>query len=334
MLVVETNAPGGQAGASSKIENYLGFPTGISGQDLAGRAYTQAQKFGAQIVIAKGARELACAARPYAVQIDDDLRVPARTVIIATGAGYRRLELENLAQFEGAGVYYGATLHRGAAVPRQRSGGGRRRQLRRAGGGVPGAARRARLHAGARRGPGRHDVALPDPAHRGQPADHAARPRPRSSALEGGLRARARAVAAPADRDASRPTRSRHVFVMTGAVPQHRVAATAASRSTPRGSSRPARICCPRTSAAAKWPLARPPHLLETSLPGVFAVGDVRGGNIKRVASAVGEGSIAVAFVHRVLERVARLRSPNGRALHRLQSLQHWVEGMRKPFGP
>ncbi len=110
VLVVETNAPGGQAGSSSKIENYLGFPTGISGQELAGRAYTQAQKFGAHIVVAKGARELACARRPYEIQIDDDLRVPARTVIIASGAAYRRLDLENLSQFDGAGVYYGATF--------------------------------------------------------------------------------------------------------------------------------------------------------------------------------------------------------------------------------
>ena len=97
-------------GSSSKIENYLGFPTGISGQELAGRAYTQAQKFGAHIVVAKGARELACARRPYQIQIDDDLRVPARTVIIASGAAYRRLDLENLSQFDGAGVYYGATF--------------------------------------------------------------------------------------------------------------------------------------------------------------------------------------------------------------------------------
>src|SRR5213079_2136962 len=110
VLVIETNAPGGQAGSSSKIENYLGFPTGISGQELAGRAYAQAQKFGAQIMIAKGARELTCARRPYTVRIDDDVRVAARSVIIATGAAYRRLDLENLSQFEGAGVYYGATF--------------------------------------------------------------------------------------------------------------------------------------------------------------------------------------------------------------------------------
>ena len=110
VLVLESNAPGGQAGSSSKIENYLGFPTGISGQELAGRAYAQAQKFGAEIMIAKGATQLTCDRQPYAVQIDDGPRVPARTVIIATGAEYRRPSLENLSQFEGAGVYYGATF--------------------------------------------------------------------------------------------------------------------------------------------------------------------------------------------------------------------------------
>jgi thioredoxin reductase len=112
-LVLETNAPGGQAGSSSKIENYLGFPTGISGQDLAGRAYTQAQKFGVQMVITKGAKQLACVRKPYAILIDDGLRVSARTIIIATGAAYRKPPLENLSQFEGTGVYYAATFMEG-----------------------------------------------------------------------------------------------------------------------------------------------------------------------------------------------------------------------------
>src|SRR5215475_815044 len=95
VLVVESRAPGGQAGSSSKIENYLGFPTGISGQDLAGRAYSQASKFGAQVMIARSAVRLTCDRKPYA---------------IATGAQYRRLALDNLSQFEGNGVYYGATF--------------------------------------------------------------------------------------------------------------------------------------------------------------------------------------------------------------------------------
>ena len=110
VLVLETNSPGGQAGSSSKIENYLGFPTGISGQALAGRAYTQAQKFGAQVIIATGAKRLVCDRKPYAIQMDDNMLVPARTIIIATGAEYRVPTIENLSEFKGVGVYYGATF--------------------------------------------------------------------------------------------------------------------------------------------------------------------------------------------------------------------------------
>src|SRR5205823_5781132 len=109
VLVLETNAPGGQAGSSSKIENYLGFPMGISGQDLANRAYTQAQKFGADMIIARSAVKLACTKRPYAIEIDGGRQIPARAIVIATGAQYRKLPLENLSQYEGIGVYYGAT---------------------------------------------------------------------------------------------------------------------------------------------------------------------------------------------------------------------------------
>src|SRR5579863_4566234 len=109
VLVVEPNSPGGQAGSTSKIENYLGFPTGISGQELAGRAYAQAQKFGAEILIARGAASLACNRKPYELRIDEGPPVPARTVVIATGAQYRRPALDNLSHFEGAGVYYSAT---------------------------------------------------------------------------------------------------------------------------------------------------------------------------------------------------------------------------------
>ncbi len=110
VLVLESNAPGGQAGSSSRIENYLGFPTGVSGQELAGRAYSQAEKFGAEIMIAKGAAHIACDRRPYAVESEGGQRVSARAVIIASGAEYRRPSIENLAKFEGAGIYYGATF--------------------------------------------------------------------------------------------------------------------------------------------------------------------------------------------------------------------------------
>src|SRR6058998_933336 len=109
VLLLETSSPGGQAGSSSRIENYLGFPTGISGQDLAGRAYVQAQKFGTDILIAKATR-LICDRKPYIIEVGSGAGISARTVLIATGVQYRKLPLENLSRFEGGGVYYGATF--------------------------------------------------------------------------------------------------------------------------------------------------------------------------------------------------------------------------------
>jgi thioredoxin reductase (NADPH) len=109
VLLLETSSPGGQAGSSSRIENYLGFPTGISGQELAGRAYVQAQKFGAHMLIAK-ARQLLCDSKPYVIEVENGARISARSIVISTGAQYRKLPLENLSHFEGSGVYYGATF--------------------------------------------------------------------------------------------------------------------------------------------------------------------------------------------------------------------------------
>ncbi len=109
-LVIETKAPGGQAGSSSKIENYLGFPAGVSGAELAGRAFNQAQKFGAEMIVARSVQRLSCDRKPYAIELEDGSRLMARTIIIATGAEYRKPVLENLAAFEGRGIFYGATF--------------------------------------------------------------------------------------------------------------------------------------------------------------------------------------------------------------------------------
>ena len=109
VLLLERYSPGGQAGSSSRIENYLGFPAGISGNELAGRGYTQAQKFGAQMALAKGTG-LTCERKPYIIELQDGSRIPARAVVIATAARYSKLPLDNLALFEGVGVYYGATF--------------------------------------------------------------------------------------------------------------------------------------------------------------------------------------------------------------------------------
>jgi thioredoxin reductase (NADPH) len=298
VLVVETNAPGGQAGSSSKIENYLGFPTGISGQALAGRAYTQARKFGAQVMIAKGAKQLVCDRKPYAVEIDDSLRVPARTVIIATGATYRKPAIENLSQFEGMGVYYGATfmeaqLCRGEEVVVM--GGGNS-----AGQAAVFLAQTAkRVHmlvrgSGLAESMSRYLIRRVE-----QNPTIVLRTRTEIVVLEGNNHLER--VRWRDDQAGSIETHDiKHVFVMTGAVPSTEWLDGCVALDA-KGFIKTGPDLSLDDLAAAHWPLARPPYLLETTLPGVFAVGDVRGGNIKRVASAVGEGSIAISFVHQVL---------------------------------
>ncbi len=110
VLVIEADVPGGQAGTSSKIENFFGFPTGITGQALTGRAFAQAQKFGAQVMVASGAEKITGSRRPYVVETRDGASVQARTIVIASGADYRKPPISNLTQFEGSGVYYAATF--------------------------------------------------------------------------------------------------------------------------------------------------------------------------------------------------------------------------------
>jgi thioredoxin reductase (NADPH) len=298
VLVLESNAPGGQAGASSKIENYLGFPTGISGHELAGRAYVQAQKFGADMLIAKDAKGLACARRPYAVLIGDGQHVPARTVVIASGAQYRRLQLENLSKFEGAGVYYGATH-----LEAQLCGG------------------EEAIVVGGGNSAGQAAVFLAQTTSRVYMlvrADGLAKTMSRylirrieeTPNIE--LHPNTEVVALEGNDHLERVTWRNnqtgqteshnivHLFSMTGAVPNSAwlVGCVTCDQA---GFIKTGLDLTAEDLAKAKWPLSRVPYLLETSLPGVFAVGDIRGGNLKRVASAVGEGSIAVSFVHQVL---------------------------------
>ena len=298
VLVVEAIAPGGQAGSSSRIENYLGFPTGISGLELTGRAYAQAEKFGAQVMIAKGATKLACDRPPYAVQMEDGARIAARAVIIATGAEYRKPALENLSQFEGAGVYYGATPMEAQLCVGEEVivvGGGN--SAGQAAVFLAQSARRVQILV---RGDGLADTM----------SRYLVRRIEDNPAIT--LRAHAEIIALEGDRHVER-VRSRdnltgslevsdirHVFVMTGAVPNTRWLDRCVVLDE-HGFIKTGPELSKDDLAAAGWRLQRPPHLLETSRPGVFAVGDVRASNVKRVASAVGEGSIAVAFVHQVL---------------------------------
>jgi thioredoxin reductase (NADPH) len=300
VLVLESNLPGGQAGSSSRIENYLGFPTGISGLDLTGRAYAQALKFGAHIMVAKGATRLACGGGRYTVEIDDGPRVQARAVIIATGAEYRRPALENLSTFEGAGVYYGATPMEAqlcVGVDVVVVGGGNSAGQA----AVFLAPTASRVHMLVR------GATLADTMSRylirrieENPAI-ALHTRTEIVGLEGNgklerIRWRDENAGEIQIRDIA------HVFMMTGAVPNTRWLDGCIALDE-RGFVKTGPDLSSDELAAAKWPLARPPYLLETSRPGIFAVGDVRGGNVKRVASAVGEGSIAVALVHQVLRQ-------------------------------
>jgi len=298
VLVLETNSPGGQAGSSSKIENYLGFPTGISGQALAGRAYTQAQKFGAQVMITKDAKSLVCDRKPYAIEIDDDVRVLARTVIIATGAAYRKPSIENLPQFENAGVYYGATFMEAQLCRGEDAlvvGGGNS-----AGQAAVFLAQTAKHVHMLVRAKGLAETMSRYLIRRiEQNPTIALRTNTEIVALEGNnhlerVRWRDHRAGNTETHDI------RHVFLMTGAVPGTKWIEGCVALDA-KGFIKTGPDLSPQDLTAAHWPLTRVPHLLETSLPGVFAVGDVRGGNIKRVASAVGEGSIAISFVHQAL---------------------------------
>jgi len=297
VLVVESNAPGGQAGSSSRIENYLGFPTGVSGQELAGRALTQAEKFGAEIMIAKGATALTCDRQPYSIQLDDGPRIAARTIVIATGAEYRRPAIPNLSRFEGAGVYYSATF-----MESQLCGG---EEVVVVGGGNSAGQAAVFLSQTAKRvcmlvrskglaeSMSRYLIRRIE-----ETPSIVLHPCTEIVALDGD--GHLESVEWRNPEGAVERHDIRHIFLMTGAVPNTAWLGGCVALD-PKGFVKTGSDISRDDLAAARWPLARPPHLLETSLRGVFAAGDVRGGNIKRVASAVGEGSIAISFVHRVL---------------------------------
>ncbi|MGA3235218.1 MAG: FAD-dependent oxidoreductase [Bryobacteraceae bacterium] len=292
VLVVESSAPGGQAGSSSRIENYLGFPTGISGQDLARSAFVQAEKFGAHIAVARSARALKCLRSPYTVELDDGGSAQGRSIIVAAGAQYRKLALPNLAQFEGAGVYYGATAIE-AQVCRSDEvaivGGGN--SAGQAAAFLAGYASRVHILV---RGAGLAETMSRYLISRIEASPEITlRTRTEVEALEGdGHLERIRW------RDTTTGTSDihdiRHLFVMTGAEPN-----TAWLRGCLELDAK--QFVQTGADLGPGWPLRRAPHMLETSLPGVFAVGDIRAGSVKRVASAVGEGSMAVQFVHKVL---------------------------------
>jgi thioredoxin reductase (NADPH) len=298
VFVIEQSAPGGQAGSSSKIENYLGFPTGISGQALAARAFSQAEKFGAKVAIARDAKRLHCSEVPLRVELSNGESVRARTIVLATGAEYRRLDVAALARFEGVGVYYGAT---NIEAPRCEGqdvivvGGGNS-----AGQAATFLARSSRHVHVVIRGPSLAESMSRYLVQRIEETPNITLHRRTTiRELHGGEHLEQ--VTWSDDATGERSTHAiRHVFTMAGAV---------ANTGWLRGClalDAHGFICTGAELSADQlkvqgWSLARQPYLFETSQPRVFAVGDVRSGSVKRVASAVGEGSVCVQLVHKVL---------------------------------
>jgi len=302
-LLIETEAPGGQAGSSSKIENYLGFPTGVSGQELAARAINQAQKFGAKMMVAHSVVKLNCDRRPYELLLDDGSMLSARAIVIATGAQYKKPAIADLRKFEGQGVYYGATYIESQLCGDEEV-----------------------IVVGGGNSAGQAAVFLSQTARKvymlvrsGGLAETMSRYLiqriSENSAIE--LHFNTELVSLDGQTQLERvgwidkttgQTSSheiRHVFIMAGASPRTEWLRGCVALDD-KGFILTGRDLdgTGATNGSPAWPLARTPQMLETTLPGVFAVGDVRSGNVKRVASAVGEGAISVHLVHRALAEV------------------------------
>jgi thioredoxin reductase (NADPH) len=302
-LILEAEAPGGQAGSSSKIENYLGFPTGISGQELAARAMTQAQKFGAKLMVGHSVVQLDCSRSPYRVFLDSGETIATRAIIISTGAQYNKPAIANLKKFEGLGIYYGATYIESQLC-------GADEVIVVGGGNSAGQAAvylsqtATKVHMLIRSGNLSATMSRYLIQRVNENPKIEIHYRTEIVALEGDKRLER---VSWRDNETGRTSTHdiHHVFIMAGASPrtdwlQHCVALD-----------KNGFILTGRDldhlndpSSMSSWKLDREPFMLETSLPAVFAVGDVRSGNVKRVASAVGEGSIAVYLVHRALAAI------------------------------
>jgi thioredoxin reductase (NADPH) len=296
VLVLEANSPGGQAASSSKIENYLGFPTGISGEALTGRALSQAEKFGARILVARGAVRLYCDETPMRIELADGRAVLTRAIVIASGVEYRKLDVAGLAKFEGAGVYYAATAVEAQLCEAE-------------GCVVVGGGNSAGQAAIFLATSARHvDMLIRAPDLASTMSRYLIRRIEETPNIT--LRRRHRVVGLEGDTHLERLSwrddatgeeeahAVRHLFSMTGASPNSTwlrgCVALDEKGFVVTGSD------LAREDLAA-WSIARAPYLFETNRPRVFAVGDVRANSVKRVASAVGEGSVCIQLVHKVI---------------------------------
>jgi thioredoxin reductase (NADPH) len=323
-LVVEQEAPGGQAGMSSRIENYLGFPSGISGGELARRAVTQARRFGVEILTARSVVGLDVGGSTSVIHLEDETTLNGRAVLIATGVSYRRLEADGISALTGAGVYYGAALGEGESV---------RNQAVYIVGGANSAgqaaiyfARFAETVTMLVRGPslkesmsqylidqirGTENIRVWTKTEV-QQAIGTDRLKQLVLSREGGRQTETVEAAALFIFIGAKPctdwlgdvvARDEDGFVLSG--PDAIISAPATTRES--GSHHRPTVAARRPSGRVSWRISRStlalrtPGMLETSVPGVFVAGDVRAGSIKRVASAVGEGSMAVMYVHEYL---------------------------------
>jgi thioredoxin reductase (NADPH) len=291
-LVIEREAPGGQAETSSRIENYLGFPTGVSGGELARRALQQATRLGAEIAVTRSAISIDPAT--MTITLDGGERVRSRTIILATGVAWRRLSTEGFERLLGKGVYYGASRSEAASTQ------GQDIHLIGAGNSAGQAALFFANHARSVTFVVRGDGLEKSMSHylieqiRGKPNIHVAL----NSEVTAAHGDKELSAIDLLDRSAGTVQRAAcgGVFVFIGADAETGWLPEAIARDD-RGY-----ICTGDAVAkSGRWPLPRDPYLLETSVPGIFACGDVRCSPVKRAAAAVGEGSMSIAFVHQFL---------------------------------
>jgi len=296
-IVIEREAPGGQAETSSRIENYLGFPTGVSGDELARRAFQQAKRLGAEIIVTRPAVGIDPITRTVRLEGGESLH--ARTIIIATGVTWRRLAIGGFDRLLGKGVYYGASRSEASMTQ------GRDIHLIGAGNSAGQAAMFFANHARAVTLVVRGDSLEKSMSHylieqlRGKSNIHVAL-RSEVHAVHGDDQLKAIDIVEHGS-GAMRRHDSGGVFVFIGA--------DAETSWLPDEIARDERgyvLTGEATVKAGRWHEDRDPYLLETSVPGIFGCGDVRSSPVKRVAAAVGEGSMAIAFIHQFLQRSAR----------------------------
>jgi thioredoxin reductase (NADPH) len=293
VAVLDAKAPGGQAGTSSKIENYFGFPTGISGQALAGRGLSQCRKFGAEVGVPIEALTIDCAGMSsFHIGLDHEESVHARAVVIATGARYRKPDLPRLEHFEGCGIYYSATFMEAGFCNNE--------ELIVVGGGNSAGQAAVFLARFARRV---HVVVRGDGLSASMSTYLIRRI---NAAANITLHTRTRIVELSGESrlEAIRWDRQgqmeyipvRHVFLFLGAEPSTRWLGDCVALDKDG-------FVLTGADTGDSWTADRPPHDLETSRPGIFSAGDVRSGSVKRVAAAVGEGAAAIQAVHQYLAR-------------------------------